>query len=353
MRKIIHCDADCFYASVEMRDDPSLRGRPIAVGGRSTRRGVISTCNYEARAFGVRSAMASAQATKLCPDLIILPSRMEAYRDVSKAMREIFLDYTDVIEPLSLDEAYLDVSDSELCNGSATLMANELRARVEKELGITVSVGVAANKFLAKVASDWQKPNGIFVVKPESANEFIAQLPVGKIPGVGKVTDLKMRTLGLRTCKDLQVAGPKFLCEHFGRFGQRLYEISEGIDDREVKPDRIRKSLSVERTFAVDLAGEQACEAQLPGLLQELARRLRKVDSNYRVAKTFVKVKFKDFVSTTLERKNPECSVSQYKEMMLAALERRSGMPIRLLGLGVRFDHVERRSTELQLNLFD
>ena len=193
MRKLIHADCDCFYAAVEVRDNPDLRGRPLAVGGSPEKRGVIATCNYEARDFGVRSAMASGQALRLCPDLLIVPPRMKHYQQVSRDIHSIFSHYTDLIEPLSLDEAYLDVSGSEHCHGSATLMAKELRQKVRTDVGIIISAGVAPNKFLAKIASDWNKPDGLFVITPDQVDEFVKKLPVNKLHGVGKVTAEKLR----------------------------------------------------------------------------------------------------------------------------------------------------------------
>ncbi|MGB9110880.1 MAG: DNA polymerase IV, partial [Telluria sp.] len=199
-RKIIHCDCDCFYASVEMRDDPSLRGRPLAVGGRPDQRGVVATCNYEARRFGIHSAMATAQAMKLCPELLLIPPNMEKYRIASTQIMEIYRDYTELVEPLSLDEAYLDVTASPHCKGSATLIAQEIRRRIFETVGITASAGVAPSKFVAKIASDWNKPDGLFLVRPEEVDDFVAALPVKKLHGVGKVTAAKMNGLGVQTC---------------------------------------------------------------------------------------------------------------------------------------------------------
>ncbi|MDR2032082.1 MAG: DNA polymerase IV, partial [Azoarcus sp.] len=204
MRKIIHCDCDCFYAAVEMRDDPSLRGKPLAVGGRPEARGVIATCNYEARAFGVHSAMSTAHALRLCPRIILLPPDFRRYRAASRQILAIYRDYTPRVEPLSLDEAYLEVSGLERCQGSATRMAEEIRARIRAEVRITASAGIAPNKFLAKVASDWNKPDGQFVVRPQEVDAFVAALPVEKIFGVGKVTAARLQKCGVRTCGDLR-----------------------------------------------------------------------------------------------------------------------------------------------------
>ena len=239
-RKIIHFDCDCFYASIEMRDNPALRGKPIAVGGSPERRGVVATCNYEAREFGIHSAMASATARRLCPDLIIIRTDMEKYRLASSRIHAIFQRYTDLIEPLSLDEAYLDVSDCDAFRGSAIRIAEAIRNEVRETVGITISAGIAPNKFLAKIASDWNKPDGQFAVLPNEVEDFVAKLAVKKLHGVGKVTAAKMHKLNLKTCKDLQNFGADGLTEHFGSFGERLFQLSKGIDNRPVSTDRIR-----------------------------------------------------------------------------------------------------------------
>ncbi|MEJ2419187.1 MAG: DNA polymerase IV [Exilibacterium sp.] len=352
MRKIIHCDADCFFAAIEMRDDPSLRGRPLAVGGDPLGRGVISTCNYEARHYGVRSAMASAHAKKLCPDLLIVPHSMEKYRQTSLQIREIFFDYTDLVEPLSLDEAYLDVTQSTRCKGSATLMAEEIRQRVSQKLNITLSAGVAPNKFLAKVASDWEKPDGLTVVAPDDVDRFVIQLPVRRIFGVGKVTAEKLKRLGVETCGDLRRYSVFELIENFGSFGARLYELCRGQDNREVKPSRRRKSLSVEHTYKNDLPDLDHCLAQLPALFVELKGRLGRVDKDYRVVKAFVKVKISDFTTTTMERVGTTARIGDYRELCEEAFAR-GNRPVRLLGLGVRFVDLRDEEISSQLDLFD
>lgn len=351
MRKIIHCDADCFFAAVEMRDDPSLRNRPMAVGGSADRRGVISTCNYEARRYGIHSAMASATARRLCPDLLIVPHRMEAYREASQALRHIFYDYAERVEPLSLDEAFLDVSDSEHCQGSATRIAEEIRQRVSSTLGISVSAGVAGNKFLAKIASDWRKPDGLFVVRPEEAPEFVRQLPVRLIHGVGKATAAKLSRLGVSHCSDLQRFTVFELCEQFGVFGQRLYDLCRGQDERPVMVSRRRKSLSVEHTYPSDLPGLAHCQGQLPALLQDLQRRLRRLEDDYLVVKAFVKLKFDDFTSTTLERSATQVRLDLYKGLCEEAFPR-GNRPVRLLGVGVRFVDLREDQAFYQLDLF-
>lgn len=344
-RKIIHVDCDCFYAAVEMRDDPRLRGLPVAVGGRPDRRGVIATCNYEARAFGVRSAIPSSQAMRLCPQLLILPPDMPRYRQTAAAVRALFHEYTDLVEPLALDEAYLDVTDSGHCAGSATRMAAELRQRVRDQIGITVSAGVAPNKFLAKVASEWRKPDGLFVIRPEQVERFLTELPVARLHGVGPATLRRFDQLGIRTCGELRQVDTLQLVRWFGRFGQRLSELSRGIDERPVEASRERKSVSVERTFNDDLPDLAACRAELQPLIEQLNRRLASL-APLPIAKLFVKLKFADFRQTTVES-----SAAAIDAAVIARLCEqgfiRGNRPVRLLGIGVRFSDRERGQLEL------
>ena len=339
-RKIIHCDCDCFYASIEMRDNPALRGKPIAVGGSPERRGVVATCNYEAREFGIHSAMASATARRLCPDLIIIRTDMEKYRLASSQIHEIFQRYTDLIEPLSLDEAFLDVSDCDEFRGSATRIAEAIRNEVREVVGITISAGIAPNKFLAKIASDWNKPDGQFAVLPNDVDDFVAKLAVKKIHGVGKVTAAKMHRLNLRTCKDLQNFGADALTEHFGSFGERLFELSRGIDNRPVSTDRIRKSVSVENTFDTDLPDlDSSLEAML-GLLPKLELRLKRLDNHYAIKKQFVKLKFHDFVTTTVEMLSEDTNPENYHTLCEQGFAR-GERAVRLIGVGVRVEPLE------------
>ena len=339
-RKIIHCDCDCFYASIEMRDNPALRGKPIAVGGSPERRGVVATCNYEAREFGIHSAMASATARRLCQDLIIIRTDMEKYRLASSQIHEIFQRYTDLIEPLSLDEAFLDVSDCDEFRGSATRIAEAIRNEVREVVGITISAGIAPNKFLAKIASDWNKPDGQFAVLPNDVDDFVAKLAVKKLHGVGKVTAAKMHRLNLRTCKDLQNFGADALTEHFGSFGERLFELSRGIDNRPVSTDRIRKSVSVENTFDTDLPDiDSSLEAML-GLLPKLELRLKRLDNHYAIKKQFVKLKFHDFVTTTVEMLSEDTNPENYRTLCEQGFAR-GERAVRLIGVGVRVEPLE------------
>lgn len=337
MRKIIHVDMDCFFAAVEMRDNPALRDIPIAIGGSRVQRGVISTANYPARKYGVRSAMPTAMAFKLCPHLTLLPGRFDAYREASNQIREIFSRYTALIEPLSLDEAYLDVTDSPHCHGSATLMAEEIRQAIFRETQLTASAGVAPVKFLAKIASDLNKPDGQYVIAPADVPSFLRTLPLGKIPGVGKVSAAKLETLGLRTCEDVQNSDLAMLLKRFGKFGRVLWERSQGIDERQISNDRLRKSVGVERTLIEDIHEWEECEAIInQQLYPELERRLLKIKPDLLIARQGVKLKFADFQLTTQEHVWPRLN----KDDLLATArktwnERRGGRGVRLVGLHV------------------
>lgn len=350
LRKIIHIDCDCFYAAIEMRDDPRLAGRPMAVGGSAERRGVIATCNYEARAYGVRSAMSSRHALKLCPDLLIVKPRFDAYKEASREIQAIFRDYTDLIEPLSLDEAYLDVTDSQWFAGSATRIAEDIRRRVARTLHITVSAGVAPNKFLAKIASDWRKPNGLFVITPPQVEAFVAELPVAKLHGVGKVTAEKLARLGITTCLELREWPRLSLVREFGSFGERLWGLARGIDERVVHNDSRRQSVSVENTYDTDLPDLPSCLEKLPELLLTLNERVGRMDSSYRAGKPFVKVKFHDFSQTTLEQSGAGRDLDSYRQLLSQAYAR-GDKPVRLLGVGVRL--LDLRGALEQLELFD
>jgi len=337
MRKIIHVDMDCFFAAVEMRDDPSLRDIPLAIGGSADRRGVISTANYPARRYGVHSAMSTAMAFKLCPHLKLLPGRMAAYKEASLHIREIFARYTSLIEPLSLDEAYLDVTDCTQCNGSATLIAQEIRLAIAEELNLTASAGIAPIKFLAKIASELNKPNGQYVITPAQVPAFLRQLPLSKIPGVGKVTAKRLEEVGLITCADVQQYDLALLLKRFGKFGRVLWERCQGIDLREVSPERLRKSVGVERTLAEDIHDWEDCEALIVDkLYPELEMRLRKVKPDLHIARQGVKLKFQDFQQTTQEHVWPVLNKDDLLNVARQAWrERREGRGVRLVGLHV------------------
>lgn len=353
MRKIIHIDADAFYASVEERDNPDLKQHPIAVGGNPNGRGVVATCNYLARDFGVRSAMSSAKALTLCPSLIFIKPRFPAYREASQKMHEIFREYTDLIEPLSLDEAYLDVSNSNQYQGSATRIAEAIQAEIRARLNLTVSAGVAPNKFLAKVASDWRKPAGLFVVEPSHVEDFVKALPVKKINGVGRVTAQKMRLLGIETCDDLQQIPELELIRHFGKYGTRLSELSHGRDERPVNTERQRKSLSVETTFEQDLLLSKELDAVLDKLFLELKNRSAKLKRTESVSGRFVKLKFKDFTQTTLEE-SLHSGIEDWADhnafiSMLQKAWQRKQIPVRLIGLGLRIGNNKKDKHQLDL----
>lgn len=356
-RKIIHCDADCFYAAVEIRDNPELSGLPIAIGGTSGR-GVVATCSYEARAFGVRSAMPVSEALRLCPHLELLRTDMPRYQAVSRQLMNLLREFTHLVEPLSLDEAYLDVTGSERYQGSATLMARAIRERVRQELGITVSAGVAPNKFLAKVASDWNKPDGLCVVTPEDVADFVVELPVEKLVGVGPRTAERLHELGIRTCEQLREWPEMALRERFGRHGARLFSMARGEDDRPVAVSRPRKSISVETTYSRNLETLAQCQSALDGLVSDLHRRMARkgIDGTGATAmeKLFVKLRFADFETHTREClwRQPQLPGSGDFLPLLEALYGDVPRPVRLLGLGVRFPVASGRGTGRQLSLF-
>lgn len=336
MKKIIHVDMDCFYAAVETKYNPSLKGKALGIGGPPDSRSVLCTASYEARKYGVRSAMPSSQAVRLCPHLILLPPNFDLYKKESRAVRAILERFTSQIEPLSLDEAYLDVSDCQLHGGSATLIAQDIRRCIEKELHLTASAGVAPNKFLAKIASDWNKPNGLFVIRPSDVEAFMPPLKVEKIFGVGKVTAKKMHELGLKTCGDIQKQSSQQLSQWFGSRGPELYDLAHGIDTRPVDTSWERKSLTVEETYDRDLASFEEWRSRLPSLFEELERRLEKSDYSSRIRGFVVKVKYHDFKGTTHEtasRQRPE--LRDFHQLLQHIWDRRSD-PVRLIGLGVR-----------------
>ncbi|WP_165312785.1 DNA polymerase IV [Vibrio ziniensis] len=327
---------DCFYAAVEMRDNPNYRGRPLAVGGNEKQRGVLSTCNYEARKYGVRSAMPTAQALKLCPQLLVVPGRMSVYKEVSRKIHTIFQRYTSIIEPLSLDEAFLDVTNVDICQGSATLIAQAIRKDIWNELELTASAGVAPLKFLAKVASDINKPNGQFVITPEEVQTTVDKLPLEKIPGVGKVSLEKLHRAGFYLCEDIKNSDYRELLRQFGRLGASLWKKSHGIDNREVIVERERKSVGVERTFSHNISTYEECWQVIEDkLFPELDMRLTKASPDRSIIKQGIKVKFADFQLTTIEHIHPQLELNDFKQLLSDVLKRQKGREIRLLGLSV------------------
>eukprot|EP01042_Synura_sphagnicola_P030567 gene30567-39386_t len=295
-RKIIHVDMDAFFASVEQRDNPELRGKPVAVGG-SSLRGVVAAASYEARKFGVYSAMPSVTAKRKCPDLIFVRGNFETYRAVSRQIRDIFAEYTPLIEPLSLDEAYLDVTENLRGIASATQIAEEIRARIKAVTGLTASAGVSYNKFLAKIASDQNKPDGLFVIPPHRGESFVETLPVKKFHGIGPATAAKMHKLGIETGADIRAHPLEFLQAHFGVSGQYYYWISRGVDHRRVQPDRVRKSIGAENTFFTDIDAFDLAWAQLEPLIDKVWAYVEKHSVKARTVT--LKVKFSDFKQIT------------------------------------------------------
>jgi len=302
LRKIIHVDMDAFYASVEQMDNPELKGKPLAVGG-SEVRGVVSAASYEARKFGVRSAMSGIQAKKNCPDLLFVPPRFDRYKEISKQIRKIFHDYTDLVEPLSLDEAYLDVTQNKKGNPSASLIAQEIRKRIFEEVGLTASAGISINKFVAKIASDYNKPNGQKTVNPEEVESFLENLDIKKFYGIGKVTRDRMYHLGIFTGKDLKSKSREFLEEHFSKSGLHFYNIVRGIHNSEVKPNRIAKSVAAEHTFNENLTSEIFMLEKLERIASELEKRIKKYNISGKTVT--LKIKYSDFTTQTRSKTLP------------------------------------------------
>ena len=336
MRKIVHIDMDAFYASVEQRDDASLRGKPVVVAWRGTR-SVVCAASYEARKFGVRSAMPAVRAERLCPDAVFVPPDFTRYRAVSKHVREILLRHTDLVEPLSLDEAYLDVTHPKTDFASATAVAKAIRQQITEETSLTASAGVAPNKFLAKIASDWRKPDGLFVIRPHEVEAFLAPLPVSKIPGVGKVMEAKLQALAIHTCSDLRTHDAAELERRFGRYGRRLAELAVGIDERAVDPDQPVQSISSEDTFEHDVAISDV-EPMIRSLAAKTWSATRKTD---RIGRTVVlKLKTSDFHILTRSHTPPlpPQSADEFTSIAVRLCERvalPSTTRYRLVGVGM------------------
>jgi DNA polymerase-4 len=333
-RKIIHVDMDAFYASIEQRDDASLRGKPVAVGGGS-QRGVVAAASYEARKFGVRSAMPSVTARRKCPDLVFVKPRFDVYKSVSNQIRAIFRSYTELVEPLSLDEAYLDVSE---CDApSATTIAEEIRAKIRAETGVTASAGVSYNKFLAKIASDHRKPDGLFVIKPAMGPVFVETLPVQKFHGVGPATAAKMNRLGIRNGLDLRNQSLDFLQQNFGKSGSYFHSIARGIDERPVRAHRLRKSVGAENTFFTDIDGYEAAKEALRPIIDKLARYCGQASTAGRTVT--LKVKYTDFQIITRSRTLtvPVSTAAEIEQISFALLGGVFPIPkaIRLLGVSL------------------
>ena len=332
---------DCFYAAIEVRDDPSLRGKPVGVGG-SSGRGVLTTANYEARKFGCRSAMPVFKARQLCPEIILTPIRFDVYRAESQKIRAIFGRYTDLIEPLSLDEAYLDLSHRQ---ESGAALAKEIRRAIFEETGLTASAGIAPNKMLAKIASDWNKPDGQLEIRPEEVEGFMRGLRIGKLHGVGKRGQESLAKMKVVTCGDLQKFSKIELADKLGRWGLELYDRCRGLDDREVSVDRTRKSLSKERTFSENIDDVEWLLNVLRKLRADVADTVER-KAEQEVKARVVKLKFADFTQTTAEKAGVMMDEETYEELLRLAWERGQGKAVRLLGVGVKF-----ASEEDQLDL--
>ena len=351
-RKIIHVDMDAFYASVEQRDNPELRGKPVAVGG-SQERGVVAAASYEARKFGVRSAMPSITAKRKCPDLIFVKPRFDVYKQASLQIRGIFAEYTPIVEPLSLDEAYLDVTENLKGIASATQIAEEIRARIRAETGLTASAGISYNKFLAKIASDYRKPDGLFVITPKMGQAFVEALPVAKFHGVGPATAAKMNRLGIQTGFDLKARTLPFLQQHFGKSGPFFYWIARGVDDRPVRADRIRKSLGAENTFPDDLFAFEAARDALRPIIEKVWRHC--AGAGVRGRTVTLKVKYADFRQITRSRTSAAfiATPAELEQIALALLGPifPAQRGIRLLGVTLSSLGEERPKSEDQLSL--
>lgn len=351
MRKIIHVDMDAFFVSVEIRDQPELADKPVAVGGSRVARGVLSTCNYIAREYGVHSAMPTSVALRKCPDLVLLPGRMEVYREVSKQIRSIFERYTHLIEPLSLDEAYLDVTNCQLHQGSATLIAKDICDAIYRELSLTASAGVAPIKYLAKVASDINKPNGIYTISPDQVNDFINHMPLKKIPGVGKVTYDKLQSDGLATGADVKERGEEYLSARFGKLGRLLWTRCHGIDERQVSVARERKSVGVERTFPEDIGNfSELSDMLVNKILPELRKRSEKHLTERSITKLGVKVKFGDFHQTTKEHSYQTFEEQVFVALLEEALLRGHGKAVRLLGAHIGLSSESGKTEQLSFD---
>ncbi|MBJ05833.1 MAG: DNA polymerase IV [Verrucomicrobiaceae bacterium] len=355
MRKIVHIDMDCFYAAIEVRDDPSLRGKPVAVGGR--RRGVLATASYEARKFGCRSAMPTFQALEICPELIILPPRFSVYIEESRKVRAVFKRFTELVEPLSLDEAYLDLSHR---RESGAEIASVIRSQIAAETGLMASAGIAPNKLLAKIASDWNKPNGQFEIKPGEIEEFLEHLPVKRLHGVGSRMDEKLAGIEVRTCGDLQRLSKLELAQRFGSWGMELHELCRGRDDRPVRPDRIRKSVSKETTLGENLTEFHPLLEVMEGLRLRVEGSVSNNHAERTIKSLVVKMKFEDFTLTSTERAVPRVMQGKstkevmnsdtFEELLAEAFARGGGKAVRLVGVGVRFADPDEGS-QMQLDL--
>ncbi|MCX7086722.1 MAG: DNA polymerase IV [Methylococcales bacterium] len=350
-RKIIHIDMDAFFAAVEQRDSPQYRNQPIIVGGSPFSRGVVATCSYEARQYGIHSAMPSAHAYRLCPQAIFVKPRFEAYKAASNHIRKIFAAYTELVEPLSLDEAYLDVSAAEIFQGSATLIAKDIKATIKQQVGLIASAGVSYNKFLAKLASDMDKPDGLYLITPAQGPEFAEKLPVNKFHGIGKVTAAKMQALGIHTGKDLRELSLAALQQYFGKSAAHYYDICRGVDHRPVNNHRVTKSVGVETTFQQDISSREEILRHLQDLLEQALQKA--ADKQLSAYTLTVKIKFHNFVQITRSRTLPHTVTQAYG--LLEELIKNTGVgesSVRLLGVtlsSLQGELIEQRFQQMDL----
>lgn len=346
-RKIIHLDMDAFYASIEIRDRPELAGHPVGVGGTSKQRGVLTTCNYEARKYGCHSAMPTFLALQKCPHLILVPTRFDVYRHDSDLIRAILRRHTPLVEPLSLDEAYLDVTAHQ---GDPAALAYVIRRQIFQKTRLPCSAGIAPNKLLAKIASDWRKPNGQFQIRIDQIDEFMEPLPVKRIWGIGKVAAARLEKLGITTCGQLQTFSRVEMAHMFGKFGLELYYLCRGHDERPVEPHRERKSLSTERTYSINMDTLDQCIERLPALYEELQSDLTAKKDLPSIIGIFLKLKFSDFTRTSVDRAGLLPDYARYLQLLQEG-HARTGKPVRLMGLGVRFQTADEVVPQLELGL--
>ncbi len=340
---------DCFFAAVEIRDNPELKNKPVAVGN-SESRGVITTCNYIARKFGIKSAMSSVKAKQLCPKLIFMPVQIEKYRNISDDILNIYKCYTKIIEPIALDEAYLDVTNSKYCEGDPEEMARQIRKKIYDDFGLTASAGIASNKFLSKIASDWNKPDGQFTILDSDIDKFVVNIPIRKIIGIGEVNEKKLLLKNIKTCGDLQKMEKDKLVNLFGKYGEILFHLCRGIDERKVEFNKIRKSLSVEDTFEKDLNSIDECLINGKIIFNRLVIRHNKSNEKDRYIKScFIKIKFNNFKTITAQKTYNKLKYEIF-ENLLKTTYKNNPYPIRLLGVGIIFDNNEKKQLFLNID---
>ena len=342
---------DSFFASIEVRDNPNLQNKPVAVGGKANERGVLTTCNYLARKYGLHSAMSSKTATQLCKELIILPVDITKYRKISKEIFKIFKCYSRKIEPVSIDEAFLDVSESGYCQGDPEEMAKQIRSCIKADFGITASAGISSNKLIAKICSDWKKPDNQFSICDDEIQNFIKTVSLKSIPGIGKVNFKKCKTLNMTSCSDMQKISKDELIRIFGSYGYTLFNLVRGIDNREIETNRTRKSISVEDTFLHDLNDTTLCVQQLSILYTKLIERCKSSNVNTNdVREIFLKIKFNDFETITRQRKSLKIELNEFKNLFDSNIVK-IVKPIRLLGIGFRLN--DKKEEPSQYDIFD